>query len=300
MLIIDILKFIIENIIFLLIKIFEFFGYCGKLIYNLLKYFFIGMYQIFYTIMSNFYKISAPILDPISDFFSKILKYEKNGLSLVLKNKTFQTCFSGFLIFLGSMLIVSDVYGSYIDTKNDSLELDNFLKSDMNNDLPDVKNLDETSDVDNTNLYNINDEVDFSKYYAAIEIPSIEMKQGIKKDNGSNKIIDASVASLVTSDMPDVDNGNYVLAGHSGNGNKSYFKDVGTMKENDTIIIYYNAKKYYYKVYNVSEVHETNLTPLERVKDKTIVTLITCKNTDDQYRIIVQASLISVEEYIYE
>jgi LPXTG-site transpeptidase (sortase) family protein len=89
--------------------------------------------------------------------------------------------------------------------------------------------------------------------------------------------------------MPDIENGNLILAGHSGNARVSYFKNLNKLKLDDTAIIIYNNKEYNYKVVDIYEIDKTGDAEIIRDENKNTLTLITCKhNTKKQIVIICE------------
>ena len=81
----------------------------------------------------------------------------------------------------------------------------------------------------------------------------------------------------------------------AGTSNVAYFKDIHRLVNGNEIYIYYGGKKYVYKVIKKYEVPKADHTPLFKVEDKTVVTLITCKSTNYDYRVIVVGELVNVE-----
>ncbi len=84
-------------------------------------------------------------------------------------------------------------------------------------------------------------------------------------------------------------NGNICIAGHNYN-NSTFFSNITLLKINDEIFIYDNYNnKYIYKVFDVYEVKETNLSPIFNFnKYSKELTLVTCNNLNNN-RIIIKA-----------
>ena len=97
---------------------------------------------------------------------------------------------------------------------------------------------------------------------------------------------------LFRSDMPNVDNGNFILFAHNGNSRVSYFRNIHRLKNNDEIYIYYNNVKYTYRIIKNYEVAMTDSTPLNKMKDKSIITLITCKSGNNKYRTVIVGEMV--------
>lgn len=91
---------------------------------------------------------------------------------------------------------------------------------------------------------------------------------------------------------PDIDKSNVVIGAHSGTGKYSLFNDISKLSKGNEIKIYYNNKKYIYIVDDIREVDDTELDILEN-KDKSILTLLTCKINDNSKRIVVISNKIS-------
>ena len=63
-------------------------------------------------------------------------------------------------------------------------------------------------------------------YLAFLEIPKINLNQGILPKTSYYNNVNYHVQILDISDLPDVINGNMVLASHSGSSNIAYFKNL--------------------------------------------------------------------------
>ncbi len=133
-------------------------------------------------------------------------------------------------------------------------------------------------------------------YVAVIKIPKINLEKGLcKKDTWCNNV-NRNVQILDEASYPDNENGNFILAGHSGSGRTAYFRNVDKLKLDDAISIIYNGFEYKYKVVNIYDIEKTGTADIIRNKDKTTLTLITCRhNTNKQ--IIVISELIEKVEY---
>ena len=118
-------------------------------------------------------------------------------------------------------------------------------------------------------------------------IESEDKTQG-KTDYIGIQIIDGS-------DMPNVTNGCFILAAHSGNASISYFKNLDKLSVGDSISLDYANNTYNYKIVNIYEVEKTGKVKIEREYDKTTLVLITCKhNTNKQ--IVLVANLMEESE----
>ena len=95
------------------------------------------------------------------------------------------------------------------------------------------------------------------------------------------------VKSFNQFDMPDVDNGNVILAGHSGNSGVSYFRKLNKLQIDDKVSISYNGKEYVYKMVNSYEIEKNGYAHILRNAEKTTLTLITCKHNTNKQLIVI-------------
>lgn len=126
-------------------------------------------------------------------------------------------------------------------------------------------------------------------YIAYLKIPKINLIKGLVNKNSKFNNVDKNIQIIKESDMPDIVNGNLILAAHSGNSNISYFKDLNKLGVDDSIYIEYNNKQYGYKITDYYIVEKTGLVDIIRDENKTILTLITCvRNTNKQLVLICE------------
>lgn len=91
---------------------------------------------------------------------------------------------------------------------------------------------------------------------------------------------------------PNIANSNTVIGAHSGSANYAYFNEISLLDYGDIIILTYKNKTYNYMVIEVKEV-EDNQTEILENKDKSMLTLLTCKIKDNTKRIVVVANLVN-------
>lgn len=141
---------------------------------------------------------------------------------------------------------------------------------------------------DNINIYDNNDKVvndnkTKEKYVGILEIKKIKLKRGFYSIDSNNNNVDKNIMVINSSDMPDVNLGNLILASHSGNSNISYFKNLDKLEIGDIASIYYLKNKYDYKLVNYYEVDKNGGVQIIKNNDVNCLTLITCKkNTNKQ------------------
>lgn len=133
-------------------------------------------------------------------------------------------------------------------------------------------------------------------YAAVIKIPKINLEKGLCQKGTWCNNVNRNIQILDASSYPNIENGNFILAGHSGSGRTAYFKNVYKLDLDDEINIIYNGFEYKYKIVNIYDIEKTGNANIIRNKDKTTLTLITCRqNTNKQ--IIVISELIERVEY---
>ncbi len=135
-------------------------------------------------------------------------------------------------------------------------------------------------------------EDDVIPYVGVLEIPKINLKRGFMELGSSYNKVDLNVMVLNGSDMPDVSGGNLILAAHSGNSDVSYFKRLDKLKNGDVINVYYGDVMYEYRVGDIYEEEKNGVIHIRRDDERSMVTLTTCSNTDDNKQLVVIGYLI--------
>lgn len=135
------------------------------------------------------------------------------------------------------------------------------------------------------------------KYIGVLEIPKINIKRGFLniKDKGNN--VNKNLQVINGSDMPNVKNGNLIIAAHSGNSYISYFKNLHKLSNDDVAYVYFNNIKYTYKVVGKYDAEKNGKVTIYRDNKKNTLTLITCSQTDKTKQIVYILELESEENY---
>ena len=136
-----------------------------------------------------------------------------------------------------------------------------------------------------------------ANYSMIVEIPNIGLKKGLCSIGQECNAVSKNIQILKESDMPNVTNGNLLLAGHNGNSKVSFFNKLDKLKVNDSIYIYYNGTKYEYKLFNYYDIKKTGKAIIHRDNDKTTLVLITCKKNTDDKQVVYIAYLDNKTEY---
>lgn len=91
---------------------------------------------------------------------------------------------------------------------------------------------------------------------------------------------------------PNIEKTNTIMGAHSGVGPKALFNDITKLDIGDIIRLYYSNELYTYKVIEIKEVKDTDLSILDNT-NKSILTLLTCKLFDSSKRIVVISEMVS-------
>ena len=134
-------------------------------------------------------------------------------------------------------------------------------------------------------------------YIGFLEIDKIHLKQGFLSIDNYYNNVDYNIEILKVSDFPDVLNGNFILASHSGNSSISYFRNLYKLDIGDIAKVYYKSKTYKYQIVNIYKENKDGSVGIYRDSNKTTLTLITCSKNDKQHQTVYILELIGVESY---
>lgn len=198
---------------------------------------------------------------------------------------------TGSLIFLlGVFIYVFNMYhNNQLDISDNNLAND-FINNNKEVRVQEIEVYNETSanEIEDTKEVNHSQ----SNYIGVLEIPKISLKRGFYDIDNSNNNVNKNIQVIKESNMPNIENGNLILAAHSGSGRVAFFKNLYKLDNNDEIFIYFNGKKYKYQVVDKYEVEKNGKVLIHRDKDITSLTLTTCSQTDKTKQIVVIAKLL--------
>ena len=97
--------------------------------------------------------------------------------------------------------------------------------------------------------------------------------------------------------MPDVVNGNFILASHSGTGRIAYFNKLNQLRIDDKVYVYYSHIKYTYQIIRINNVVKDGTIEIERLKTNNMITLTTCSQSDKEKQLILIGQLVNKEEF---
>ncbi|MBR3660747.1 MAG: sortase [Bacilli bacterium] len=221
---------------------------------------------------------------------------------MALKRKTNLKSETLLLIEGSLLLIISFVlyhYETIIEVKNDiKSEIDANIYQEKSNNISvniNVSYVDKDKDTNENNDTNSSSYT--PNYIAFLRIDKINLYQGLLPKGNFYNYVDYHVQILDISDYPDVINGNFILAGHSGTSNVAYFKNLYKLKLGDIANVYYNGKVYTYSIVNIYLEDKDGSVTIYRDNDKTTLTLITCTQNDKLHQTVYILELIGVETY---
>ncbi len=129
------------------------------------------------------------------------------------------------------------------------------------------------------------EEYDESKI-GTIEIPKIDLERYLYEVDSTENDVDKNIEILSSSDMPNVQGGNFILAAHNGNSAVGHFRDLYKVTLGDEVIINYKGNDYTYEISKIYDVLKTGSVAIKRDSKQTTITLITCLGNDRQLVVI--------------
>ena len=134
-------------------------------------------------------------------------------------------------------------------------------------------------------------EYHYEKYLGTLEINKINLYKGFYSKTSNLNQVNINLYVLPQADYPDKENGNLIIAGHSGNYNNSYFRNLYLLTINDEIKVNYNNRQYIYtieKIYNEPKIGKVRIL---RNASRTTLTLVTCTKDDEYHQTVYIAYL---------
>lgn len=202
---------------------------------------------------------------------------------------------ASFIFLIGSFLYIGRIaYNYYVELRdyNKAQEFLNIGKEEVEEIKVDIdeEEIKEQPKQEEKKTSNYN-------YIGVLEIPKINIKRGFLniKDKGNN--VNKNLQVIKGSDMPNVKNGNLIIAAHSGNSYISYFKNLHKLSNDDVAYVYFNNIKYTYKVARKYDAEKNGKVTIHRDNKKNTLTLITCSQTDKTKQIVYILELESEENY---
>ena len=132
-------------------------------------------------------------------------------------------------------------------------------------------------------------------YIGFLTIPKINLTKGFLDKRSPENNVDINLLVVNGSNYPNIERGNFIIAGHSGNAWNSFFNDLYKLNIDDIAEVTYKNKKYTYKIVNIYTQPKVGNIAIYRDYSKTTLTLITCTNNDSTTQTIYIAELVKTE-----
>lgn len=195
------------------------------------------------------------------------------------------------LLVLASGIFILIYHYSKIEKldKESDIKIEEFLNKEIP--LKNEASIDDTTiEEEKTNNQDYN-------YIAVLEIPSINLKRGLVDPSSPYNNVNYNIQIIDNSTMPNITNGNFVLASHNGASYISFFKNLNRMNINDKIYVYYQGYKYEYSLTEIYDTPKDGKVEIVRDYDKTTITLITCKKNSKDTQVVYIGYLTNIATY---
>lgn len=138
---------------------------------------------------------------------------------------------------------------------------------------------------------------DTDNYVGMLEIPKIGLKKGFFDISSPLNNVDKNIMVINPSNYPDVENGNLIIAGHSGSTSLAYFNELYQLYIDNQAYVYYKNIKYTYNIVNIYQQPKIGKIGIYRDINKTTLTLVTCTNNDATTQTVYIAELVNKTSY---
>ena len=209
------------------------------------------------------------------------------------------------LIILSFCLIFYDRFTLLKDNVFSEIELEKYQEINKNKSIVNNQEDEEVIVTDaNTEIIPVEEEPETTKaptyqntikkeYIGYLKIDKINLNQGLVSKNSYYNNVDRNIQILKESDYPDKENGNVILAAHSGSGSISFFKNLYRLNIKDEAVIYYNGYVYTYQIVNIYNVAKNGTVQIKRDVLKNTLTLITCTHNSETEQTVYILELVS-------
>ena len=191
------------------------------------------------------------------------------------KNKSWLIIIGSLIFLSGLFILVKDYYSNkQIENKEKQA-------------ISEYYNIEETVSTEEPEKEEVVKDQMKIHYIAILKIPKINLERGLVDPNSYLNNVNYNLEIVNGSDMPDVRNGNIIIAGHSGTARVSYFRNLDKLELGDYIIIDYNNNSYKYKIVEIYDIDKNRYAEINREKNSTIITLITCRHNTNKQIVII-------------
>ena len=184
----------------------------------------------------------------------------------------------GSLIFLIGLVFVSY---DYLSNKNADKQDEELLEEFYSN---------EEENIESTEIPQEKEEVKEQvkiNYIAVLKNPKINLERGLVDPNSYLNNVKYNLQWIDGTSMPDEENGNVIIAGHSGSARISYFRKLDKLVIGDDIFLVYKNTEYKYKVVDIYDIEKTGKAEIIKNKNTTTITLITCRHGTNKQIVVI-------------
>lgn len=207
------------------------------------------------------------------------------------------------LIFLGIIVLSYDFFKMKENTIYEKINAQFYInkkttdkqKIKIDENITEINSAEEKEENNNENV--ITQQINPNEPIAVLEIPKINLYQNLYPKQSELNTISKNVKIMNEAVFPDVNNGNFILAAHSGTGYIAFFKNLHKLVNNDKVYIYYNNIKYEYEIVLIYDENKDGDISLEKDPNQTVITLITCKYKDKTKQTIFVGNLVNKTNY---
>ena len=134
----------------------------------------------------------------------------------------------------------------------------------------------------------------FADRDGVLKIDKINLERGFYSKESKLNNVNKNIQIINSSDLPDKENGNVILAAHCGNSRVAFFNKLPNLELGDIATIYYQGREYSYQLVDNYEIEKSGQANIKRNRDKNVLTLITCKHKTNKQLIFI-FELINIE-----
>lgn len=187
----------------------------------------------------------------------------------------------------------------YIETTEDEegVTTNDDIQEDLTNEETTNNTNNQNKPTNTTNKENNKNNKPKNYYIGYLEIPKINFERGFVDINSKDNDVSKNITIISGSKYPNVEKGNFIIAGHSGTGVQSYFKNLYKLNNNDEVNVYYKNIKYTYKIVKIYKQPKNGTIAIYRDYNKTTLTLVTCTKNDKKTQTVYIAELQSKKSY---
>ena len=193
------------------------------------------------------------------------------------KNKSWLLVIGSFLILGGIGLISYDYYSNMKLNNQEEHAIEEFYS---------IEEIEEDIIEEPQKVEEVKEQVKIN-YIAVLKIPKINLERGLVDPNSYLNNANYNLEILDESAMPDQKNGNVIIAGHSGSARISFFRNLNKLVIGDEVFMDYKNNTYKYKVVDIYDIEKTGTAEIIRNKNKSTLTLITCRHNTNKQIIVI-------------